>query len=438
MRLFSRKLLFFAALIVAFTSSASVSDAQSRFTPFSAKIPGDVYAQPKVIDDVDGDGKRDLVFGAVDGKVHLFSSSGKEIVRPPFWPKQTGAPIMSEVAVADLTGDNRPEILVSSLNGKVYCIDANGRELWKVDTRGTIRLSSPEIADIDGTGNMRVFVGSRSGTVTHIDAAGRVVWEHRMNSSVSTRVVAVDINGNGVKEIVAKDDSGRISVININGVTYPGWPQDTVPNLTWPFEVGAADLDGDGMREVFTTTPERELIIWRHNGEVQGRFALSDAAHSAPRVVDLNSNGKNEFVIGQADGTVLVCDVEGKPLPGWPYRTGHSIYHTPRVLDIDGDRKLDVVFTAWNPEGVGAQAGYIMALNQNGQPLSGYPKYIGKTLAPLTFADLNGDGYLEMIAMGGINYTADQLHVFLTEAKVHIKMATLGTELRSSGVVDPF
>lgn len=408
---------------------AQAGDDGPQFRGFSAKVSGDIYGQTRVIEDMDNDGKRDLIFGATDGKIHLFSSTGKEIIRPPNWPKQTGAPILSDVSVADLDRDGDSEIIASSLNGKVYCMNRQGVQKWVVDTRGTIRLSSPEVADVDGTGEMAVFIGSKAGTVSRIDKDGRVVWEVPLSTSVSSRVTAADIDGNGVKEIVAKDDNGKVTVLNIRGTPEHGWPQATVPNLTWPFEAGAGDTNGDGIKEIFTTTPEKKFIIWDRNGNVKTQFALSDASHSAPRLADLNGDGRDEFVIGQADGVVMVCDREGKPLTGWPFKTKHSIYHTPQIIDLDGDGRLDVVFTAWNPEGIGKQAGYVMALNRDGNPLPGYPKYIGKSIAPLTFADLDGDGYLEMIAAGGINYTDDQLHVFPTNARVQIRMAVLGSEV---------
>ena len=57
--------------------------------------------------------------------------------------------------------------------------------------------------------------------------------------------------------------------------------------------------------------------------------------------------------------------------------------------------------------------------------LEGFPKYVGKTIAPLTFADLDGDGILEIIATGGIGYTGPQLHVFKTKTKLKFKIVTI-------------
>ena len=76
------RLLFAAALLLAGSCGASAQG----FPAFEAQVHGDVYGQPKVIEDFDGDGKKDIVFGATDGKVHIFSSSCHEIFRPPYWP----------------------------------------------------------------------------------------------------------------------------------------------------------------------------------------------------------------------------------------------------------------------------------------------------------------------------------------------------------------
>ena len=395
---------------------------------FSSQVYGDIYGQPKVIDDMDGDGKKDIIFGATDGKVHIFSSKGNEIFRPPYWPKQTGGPILSDVQVADLDKDGKPEVIVGSQDGKVYCLNSIGREEWVVNTRGKILISGPEIADMDGSGQLNVLIGSKSGMVSRISNTGRLIWEIKMPHPVSADVVAKDIDGDGIKEVVAKDDGGKVTVLKETGTVYNGWPQRTSPNQTWPFDVGAKDIDGDGISEIFTTTPDKKFKLWDLHGNLKSEFSLSDGSHSAPQVADINGDGKDDFIIGQADGKVLVCNEHGTPLKGWPYVTKDSIYHAPRIIDIDGDGNLDVVFTAWNPQGKGKKAGYVMALTKYGTPLKGYPKYVGKTIAPITFADLDGDGYLEMIVAGGINYTDKQLHVFETKARNKIRMAVLGQE----------
>lgn len=399
-----------------------------QFTEVSSKVTGDIYGQVKVFDDVDGDGKRDLVFGATDGMVHIYSSTGKEI-QAGLWPKHTGGPILADVAVADLNHDGSSQIIAGSYDGKVYALNSWGKELWTVDTRGTIQLSGPEVADIDGTNNLNIFVGSRSGQVLRIGNTGQTIWEIPMANKVSAKVVTSDLDGDGKKEIITKDDGGKVTVLNLNGVSVHGWPQTTAPSLDWPFEVGITDTNGDGEKEIYTTTPDKKFILWDNNGTIKESFPISDGAHSAPKVADMLGDGREEFIITSADGTINVVTKDGKSIPNFPIKTGHSIYAPPSIIDLDNDGQLDIAFTAWNPEGTGKDAGYVNVINKAGKPLPGYPKKIGKAIAPITFADLDGDGYLEMIVAGGINYTDNQLHIFPTTAKVQIRMAVLGSEV---------
>ncbi|MBF0407213.1 MAG: VCBS repeat-containing protein [Candidatus Riflebacteria bacterium] len=418
----------FLFLIFILTASYMNAQSGSQFKGFSSKITGDIYSQVKVFEDLDGDGKKDLIFGATDGQVHVFSAKGTEIMGG-LWPKQTGGPILAEVNVADLDGDGNKEVVVGSYDGKVYGLNSFGKELWKVDTRGTIQLSSPEIGDVEGNGQLSILVGSRSGKVLRIDSSGSLLWEVPMSTKVSSRITLADLDGDGGKEVICKDDNGKVSVFNKNGCNNYGWPQSTVPNQEWPFEVSSADLDGDGNKEVFTTTPEKNLLVWSSKGNLLQTVNLTDGAHCSPKVADLYGNGKLQFILSQADGQINVLDRDGKSLPGFPYKTGHSIYSAPQIVDVDGNGTLDIAFTAWNPNGTGSQAGYVMVVDRTGQPIAGYPKFIGKSIAPLTFADLDGDGYLEMIAAGGINYTDKQLHVFPTNSRTQIKMAILGSEI---------
>ncbi|MBI3037541.1 VCBS repeat-containing protein, partial [bacterium] len=184
-------------LILVFLFSFSTLFAQApNFQGFSSKVTGDIYGQVKVINDIDGDGKKDMVFGATDGQIHIWSSRGKEVMAG-LWPKHTGGPVMADVAVADLDGDNVEEIIAGSYDGVVYGLNIWGKELWTVDTRGTIQLSGPEVSDVDSSGILNVFVGSHAGKVSRIDNQGRLVWEVPVGTKVSSKVVISDIDGDG-------------------------------------------------------------------------------------------------------------------------------------------------------------------------------------------------------------------------------------------------
>lgn len=425
------KFLWLGAMAAFFLNAASTLLAQTPPTGnVQAQVTGDIYGQVGVIGDVDGDGSKDVIFGATDGKIHIFSSkTGKEIVRPPYWPKQTGGPILSDIKVTSLDG-NEMSIIVTSQDGRVYCLDSMGREKWIVNTRGRIMSSGAEVADIDGDGNYDVLVGNDEGKVFRIDSTGQVIWEIESTAAITGSVIARDLGGHHKKDIIFKDKDGKVTLVNENGNVREGWPKTVSGNREWAFNVDAVDLDGDGTREIFTTTPGGDLIIWGPDGKVKKTISIGSGSHGAPAVVDLDNDGTNEFVIAHYDGKVSAYNFEGKLKPGFPFSLGsHSIFAPPVILDIDGDGHPDIVYTATNPNGEGLQAGYVMAINAKGQPVQGYPKYVGRVVAPPTFADLTGNGKLELIVVGGIGYSGNQLNVFETKARVRIKMAVIHQEI---------
>ena len=131
-----KEALSFFCILIAFIGLSSAVLASGD--GISAKINGDVYAQPRVIGDIDGDGNKEIIFGATDGKIHIFSANGKEIFRPPYWPKQVDSPILSGVEVSDLSGNNDDlSIVTASMNGTVYCLDASGKTRWTYKTGGS-------------------------------------------------------------------------------------------------------------------------------------------------------------------------------------------------------------------------------------------------------------------------------------------------------------
>ncbi|MFC1744943.1 FG-GAP repeat domain-containing protein [Candidatus Riflebacteria bacterium] len=426
-------LIFFFSFAFLLSGSGQDGNSTNSSPEFSASLSGDIYAQVQVIGDVDGDGKKDLVFGATDGKVHLFSSQGNEITAG-LWPKFTGGPITAAVTVSDIDGDGHAmEVLTAGYDHKLYALDRYGREIWKFDAGGAIHLSQPRVETVDKeSGKSMILLGSHAKKVFSLDFKGRLNWAVRADGTFSTTVESSDLDGDGKKEIIAKDDNGKIHVLNYNGSKISGWPKSTIRNGHWPYEVGITDLDGDGQKEILATDPNRQLLIWNRKGKLVRSMGLTGQAHSAPRVADVDADGKPDFIYGDQKGNINVLDNEGKSLKGFPYtlEKGNYIYGTPQFADVDGDGKMDIIYTAFDPNGKGKQAGYVHAISAKGKKVSGFPKYIGRTIAPVTIADLDGDGFIEIIAAGGIGYTDKQLHVFRTKGKIPIKMAIMGSEIQ--------
>ena len=427
-----KEALSFFCILIAFIGLSSAVLASGD--GISAKINGDVYAQPRVIGDIDGDGNKEIIFGATDGKIHIFSANGKEIFRPPYWPKQVDSPILSGVEVSDLSGNNDDlSIVTASMNGTVYCLDASGKTRWTYKTGGSITNTTPVVTDLDGTGVKSVLVNSTSGKVFDLRLDGSNNQVYNMDYAVNGPPAVIDTDSDGKKNVIVKDASGKISVFNEKGVAISEWMAPSA-NGVWAFNLDVRDVDGDGVPKIISTDPTPGggvFNMWDANGNSLASFNLTDASHGAPVVADFDGDGKDDFIIAQADGKIVVCDKEGKVKKGWPYDSQLSVFSSPALIDIDGDGEKEIVFSgnSTSTTAKDERTGCIIALDKHGKILSDYPKYIGKTFAPLTFADLDGDGCLEMIAMGGIGYTGPQLHIIKTEARTRISIAVIGQEV---------
>lgn len=421
--------------LVIFFFSFLFTNQTSAIDEFSQKVNGDIYGQVKVIDDVDGDGSKDLIFGATDGKIHIFSSSGKEIFRPPYWPKQVDSPVISSIEVADLDGKGSTNIIIPCMSGKVYCLNSKGKELWKATVSGELRNSTPLVTELDSSGNKSIIINSSSGEVNVYKSTGELTRTIKMDYAVNTSPAVCDLDGNGQKSIIVKDSNGKISIFNTNSDEDKEWNTSGDPDCYWGFGIEATDTDGDGKAEIYSTDPSCGTGIfsmWDKDGKLLSSFTLTNPSHGAPKVADIDGDGTDDFVIAQCDGKILVCDKNGTPKKGFPYvyeENGCSINGNPSIIDIDGDGSPEIVF-ALNTTKPDLEAGLIMAIDKSGNPLDKYPKFIGKTNAPLTFADLDGDGSLEIIAAGGIGLTGPQLHLFKTQAKRKFRMVTVRQETK--------
>jgi FG-GAP-like repeat len=120
---------------------------------------------------------------------------------------------------------------------------------------------------------------------------------------------------------------------------------------------------------------------------IEARAHCSAYVYSAPTVVDLNHDGKLETIIGTSVGYVYVLDHTGAPLPGWPVQMG-EVQAQVAVADVDGDGFLEMVAVDTR--------GNVAMLALNGTVL--WDTNVRSPLAqPPSFGDIDGDGRLEVV-----------------------------------------
>lgn len=258
-------------------------------------------------------------------------------------------------------------------------------------------------------------------------------------------VVAAQIEGRGVTDLVVSVPAGVITVLRPDGTRLPGWPRTfearpdrpypfgPLPQPAYPFGApGVGDIDGDGAPEIVTCVvagiaPRRNfLFAFRADGgdqpgwpiEVQHQSTGTDFYSCSPAGVlmaDLDGDGRMEVVRGMNQGEVQAIDGDGRPHDRWPFRLGADAYGRPRAInadlaaaDLDGDGRDEVIF---------AESGFeprLVAVSGRGQVLDGFPRRLASIIdrqAPAV-GDLDGDGVPEVVQTT-LPYSGDLLHAGL-------------------------
>ena len=264
------------------------------------------YGSPALVD-LTGDGRVEVICGMRDGKVHVFNPlTGLEL---PGFPFTTAGNITSSPAIGDIDNDGQPEIIIGASDSKMYALNPDGTAVpgWPQGISLAEDFdSSPAIGDLTGDGIPDVVCGASNGRLFAWRSTGIALWQIfiRDNSGnnvpVRSSPILVDIDGDGVPEILVGDQIGRLHCFFANGTPVPGFPIQT-GNL---IEGGPAawDLDNDGLTEIVAESFDQKVYMWetpwtfnalaspwpmfrhdpRHSGVLGGPLFYQTAVPEAP------------------------------------------------------------------------------------------------------------------------------------------------------------
>jgi len=381
---------------------------------------------------------------------------------------------LASPAVYDVDGDGTLEI-VAARHSVLYVWRVDGTLLWKAAfshgalehlDHGTTRMwPSPVVGDLDGDGHVEIGVaggidGDTGANLALYDWKGELKpgWPRRFGDSEIRSIAAADVDGDGVVEIlVNKTSTGpATAVYRPDGSLHPGWPQVSAScNPPVPAEgcwdyggynqnIGAGDLDGDGVLDVVSTYDAIGFGVFHGDGrpfptdasfsarvvtavkayhdialarQGRGDGDRSEFTDSPPVVADVDGDGKLEIVLAGDHETSASTQNRGVSVwvlrpdmtrpDGWlrPKDTGMPLQYgdkgqnivdttpSPSVADLDGEPGLEIVVPAYDgllhayrPDGT-VMWDYEFA--RAGEPFAGASEAV--------IADLNGDGAPEII-----------------------------------------
>jgi outer membrane protein assembly factor BamB len=306
-----------------------------------------------------------LLIGAPSGYVYAYDRDGRL-----HWRAEVGGEILGALAVGSLvTG---PDLAVAaSWNGGVAVLNAGGEKIWEKQLPAPSG-GTPVLVDLDGDGLLDIVLNTRSKIVALQGSTGRVLWEF---SSATGGLVTPSVGSfvpNGKPRIVTGDESGAVFALDQTGKLL--WRQERifgpreVPEPIAQYapisEVAMADLNSRGERQIVVSTKSGETVALSARGERLWCFtsyerrvgiSLTSGAHMA--FGDLDGDGKLEIVLSQQDSYLYVLDAAGRQK--WSYR-GYFWYHTqPAIADLQHTGELNIVFTAPEDDGTYAlRTGY--------------------------------------------------------------------------------
>lgn len=237
--------------------------------------------------------------------------------------------------------------------------------------------------------------------------------------------VVADLQGNGEPCIISMTRDNLNSENYISCYSSLDKDNDKLPDLLWQKEVGnlftyrgvvVTDIDAPDGKD------EKEIIIRSENDN--GAVMILDVYgnqkacmenipgnfYGYPAVADLDGDGYKEIVCGDKSGVVHIWNHDGTPYQQLPSfsRPGEQFNSTPTICDFDGDGEKEILITTRS-----SATSYIYVIKQDGTCLGNFDSRAANPISvpytgfvhggidhPLSVGDINGDGKLEVVALG--------------------------------------
>jgi len=242
------------------------------------ETPMSILSTPTICD-IDNDGIKEIIIGS-DYKylyvINAFKSENQNVIKsqpslrwrfeiPSEYLAITATPV-----VYDLNNDNYLEILIGTRDSFLYCLDVNGNVIWKFQTGREINIPC-SVADLDNDGNPEIILGSYDKHIYVLDSRGKLKWEIETNDVVASQIILCDIDNNNKTELICVtpliENDYSISILSPSGKLLNSFSTKGTQSgsARKGINLCVSDLEDDGTIEIIMGTQDGYLIIFRNN-----------------------------------------------------------------------------------------------------------------------------------------------------------------------------
>ncbi len=311
-------------------------------------------------------------------------------------------------AVADINGDGVMEIVAGTAAGIALAIDADGKELWQRGLPGHLCFPTT-VADVLGDARPEVLMMNDLGQVFCLQAnTGAEIWNAMLPGTAKwgkTALAAADVDGDGAREIMVGLEDG--TVVCLRGTGEQMWSARTsCREVLCP---AVADLDADGMPDILVSGEDTPLVCL--SGDGKERWRLNSGSGGSPFVYKADGQGAPLILIG-IDSNLLALDAQGK-----------TLWTCPMHKEMDSALAFGDADENGEPEIYAADlSGYLACVSLSGQVLWSADVQERVRRSP-SIGDVDGDGTYEILVAG----YSHALYVFDPQGRLETRLPLEGS-----------